>query len=210
MVKRLEEYYDRYWKGEVKIQEPPVTMPQRKYFVDIIRPYLKGKCLDIGCGNGNLTNLISGIVEASGCDVSKVAIASAKKRFPKIKFKTCSVTDLAFKDKEFDCASSFEVVEHVYDNEKAFCEFNRVLKKGGYLFVSTPVYTPLKNLLITLFMWDEYFNPNHPHVRFYTKKSLYDMLRKHGFRPVKYMIDGRVLGIIPKAILVIAKKVKDC
>jgi len=48
--------------------------------------------------------------------------------------------DLPFKDETFDFVFSIAVLEHVSDIEKALKEANRVLKKGGIMYMNIPNY----------------------------------------------------------------------
>ena len=49
-----------------------------------------------------------------------------------------SVTDMNFKDENFDLVLLLEVLEHVDEPFKAAKEIHRVLKPNGYLIASTP------------------------------------------------------------------------
>jgi len=46
--------------------------------------------------------------------------------------------NLPFNDKNFEIVICREVIEHVPDDQKVFDELKRVLKKGGYLLITTP------------------------------------------------------------------------
>lgn len=48
---------------------------------------------------------------------------------------------LPFKDGTFDIISTYQTLEHVQSHKKCFSEFNRVLRRGGYLFIQCPDYT---------------------------------------------------------------------
>jgi SAM-dependent methyltransferase len=53
------------------------------------------------------------------------------------------VTNLKLKDKEFDLVLCENVLEHIYNHQKAIKEMYRVLKKGGKTFIVTPFSFPL-------------------------------------------------------------------
>ncbi|MDD5475387.1 MAG: class I SAM-dependent methyltransferase, partial [Syntrophales bacterium] len=57
---------------------------------------------------------------------------------------TCltDINELPFRDAFFDVVICSEVLEHVYDSEKAVRELARVLKPGRDMVVSVPRYLP--------------------------------------------------------------------
>ena len=115
---------------------------------------------------------------------------------------------MPFKGNQFDCIFASEIIEHVLDTEAMFFEFNRVLKKNGYLIITTPEFAWLKRVFIALFLSDSYFYPFNPHIRFYSKKTLAEILKKFGFKIVHYQPDGSFFGLMPKGMLVVAKKTR--
>jgi ubiquinone/menaquinone biosynthesis C-methylase UbiE len=46
--------------------------------------------------------------------------------------------NLPFKDESFDIVTAFEVIEHLYDPQKALGEIRRILKMDGIALISTP------------------------------------------------------------------------
>ncbi len=92
------------------------------------------RVVDVGCGA--FVPIELNIMDA--CDINKNAGKYLKKLKWKGKFKEASVTDLPYKDKEFDKAICSEVIEHLRNKEdvvKAFNELNRVANKW---LVTTP------------------------------------------------------------------------
>ena len=49
--------------------------------------------------------------------------------------------NLPFKDKSFEIVSTYQTLEHVQSHKNCFAQFRRVLKKGGYIFITCPDYT---------------------------------------------------------------------
>ena len=56
--------------------------------------------------------------------------------------KIIDVTTMSYKD-EFDIILCLNVLEHVYDYEKAIKNMHRALKKGGVAAIAVPVFYPL-------------------------------------------------------------------
>lgn len=168
--------------------------------------------LDFGCGTGKITREIEKDFpkcKFSGVDVSNIAINIAKKRFPNHKFFT--IEDgyrLPFKNDTFDFIIALDVVEHVYNTEKTFSELTRVLKHRGKILISTPYYGFIKNLLIITFGFDQVFNPMGQHIRFFSNKSLFSIVKSHGLKIISHGYYGRFYPI-SRGIYIVAEKVNS-
>ncbi|MBN2518216.1 MAG: class I SAM-dependent methyltransferase [Candidatus Altiarchaeota archaeon] len=80
--------------------------------------------LNIGCGR----DLLDGYTNADVCPVEGAEYAN--------------VMDLPYPKNHFDEVLCYSVLEHVEDPFKAVSELYRVLKKGGIVKGSTPLYHP--------------------------------------------------------------------
>jgi SAM-dependent methyltransferase len=90
--------------------------------------------IDIGGGNGYLINKVP-FAEKVLCDSSFVKLKQVAPEVIKIR---TNAEKMPIKSSMFDFAISTDIFEHV-KNEKAFSnEISRVIKKGGYLFLSVP------------------------------------------------------------------------
>jgi 2-polyprenyl-3-methyl-5-hydroxy-6-metoxy-1,4-benzoquinol methylase len=97
--------------------------------------------LDAACGTGYGTDwLASHGPQAQGLDLSEKAVEYATHRYPHLKFTVGSVLELPFPDNTFDAITSVETIEHVPGAEKMVSEMHRVLKPGGWWYVTTPVH----------------------------------------------------------------------
>lgn len=63
----------------------------------------------------------------------------------------------------------------------------------------------IKNLLIVLFAFNRHFNPTGSHIRFFSKKSLFGLLQKYGFKVLKYGYYGRFYPV-SHSIYILAEK----
>jgi len=92
-------------------------------------------------------------------------------------------------DASFDGAVSVEVIEHVPDDENFVRHIARVLKRGGWLYLTTPNGDYVRN---------EPPNYNPDHVRHYTRQGLANLLKRHfdevqvnyGIKTGKYRYHG--------------------
>lgn len=89
--------------------------------------FLKGKILDIGCGSKPYKKYAAytGYV---GIDASADLRPDARARSE----------DLPFKTSHFDAVICTEVLEHLKEPERCLSEIHRVLKTGGYAYITVP------------------------------------------------------------------------
>ena len=101
------------------------------------------KILDAGCGPGVMLPTLAKYGDVVGVDMSDDALQFAKKRGKVVKG---NIMSLKFKDETFDLVICMDVLYHTWvdDETKALKEFNRVLKKGGLLFIREPAYNWLR------------------------------------------------------------------
>lgn len=107
-------------------------------YADTLQPATAGgRCLDIGCGVGQVVNrLQTAGFEAHGVDVSEPNIERAKKFSPRCQLYNGS--RLPFPDNFFDSAGALNVLEHVDQPEQFIPELVRVVKPGGKIVLSSP------------------------------------------------------------------------
>lgn len=96
-----------------------------------------GKILDIGCGNGRLSEYFPQY-EYYGIDLADEFIKIAQKRYPNKQFIQAEMTHLPFEDNFFDSVFSIASLHHVNTKElrlQALSEMHRVLKKDHHLCI---------------------------------------------------------------------------
>ena len=165
--------------------------------------------VDFGCGIGEILKEIKLINPNSNCiglDVSKEGLKKARNKLPNLDFK--KIEDghsVPIESNSVDFVFSSEVMEHIYDTESAFQEISRILKVGGRFLMTVPYHGFLKNLLITLFAFDKHFDPAGPHIRFFSKMTLHNELKKVGLKILYNGYYGRFWPI-SHSIYVLAEK----
>lgn len=132
------EYYDKlYSSGGYGHDDTEDTFQRfywerQKYVAALFNNYIKGKVLDIGCGEGELSRFIVSD-ELHLADISGVALKKASKFADSAT--VCNMYKLPFGDESFDSVICTEVIYHIENPELAFQEIKRVLKPGGrFLF----------------------------------------------------------------------------
>ena len=208
-------YYEKYWKGDLGdkglFMEPPREEISKN--LESMKKYIKGSVLDYGCGQGNLLRIMSEInSEATlhGFDISSNAIKLAKERNHDLEINFHAGESLVdvFTQGQFDFVTATDVMEHIIDVDGTLKDINRLLKVGGHLYITTVDFNFLKKILISMFAFDKYFYPTTPHIRFFTRKTLEDLLITRGFKPIRYEWDGSYWGLMPKGQIIIAEKIR--
>ncbi|MBN1821370.1 MAG: class I SAM-dependent methyltransferase [Prolixibacteraceae bacterium] len=89
--------------------------------------------LDVGCGNGIITNSLNEEYDVTGADLSDIALSYVKGK--KI---MCSCDSIPVANESFDMVFSSEMLEHLPDEvlSKAIEEFKRITKQ--YIFITVP------------------------------------------------------------------------
>lgn len=122
--------------------DQPIRLRRIARLLDGLYPAgLQGRmCLDIGCGTGDIVNLLSERgAHVTGIDISKLAIAAVRQRFrerPNVQFVAGAVEEVAFPAQTFDLITSVTVLEHVMDDERLGCALTTLrtaLRPGGRL-----------------------------------------------------------------------------
>ena len=213
-------FYDRYWQGETDkkgtLNNPPVfNQEQFEKIFNLVKKYLGKSILDVGAGDGSMTFHFSEKLRKDGqkhkiiaSEISAEAIKSGKKKFPNLKFHRDDWGNLSFPSNEFDTLLTLDVVEHILDVRQMFLEFNRVLKKKGYLIITTTDFNFPKQIIIALFFWNKFFYPTNPHIRFFNKKTLASVLNDYGFKLINHWWNGSYFRLMPKGQIAIFQKIK--
>jgi ubiquinone/menaquinone biosynthesis C-methylase UbiE len=151
--------------------------------------------LDLGCGLGDFAGaLASHGVLVTGCDVSEVALRTARRRHPDVEF-VRSGARLPFEDDAFDAVWASEVLEHAQDVLGLLAEVQRVLHGSGRLLLSTPDHGPARRLWLGLSRraFERNFDPRSDHVRFFTARTLRESLEACGLGDAQIASAGGVL-----------------
>ena len=95
--------------------------------------------LDIGCGNGRITEYLSSVCDAAfhGVDISGEAIKNANERVgapnAKLRFSVANINDLKFPEERFDLIISLDTLYYADSLPSLLAQAGNLLSKGGYL-----------------------------------------------------------------------------
>jgi SAM-dependent methyltransferase len=133
--------------------------------------------LEVGCGTGFV---LAGLREAFptlrlvGSELYEEGLELARRRLPGVELVRLDATEMPFAA-EFDVVGSFDVLEHVEQDEAALAGMRRALRPGGGLILLVPQHPRL---------WSEMDEVAH-HVRRYTRRELVDKVERAGFEVVE-------------------------
>ena len=101
---------------------------------------VNSRVLDAGCGEGHLIERLKRKNKNTyyGIDLTGIALKKAKARVPDAILTIGDISNLPFESEFFDVVICTEVLEHIYNYEKAIREMKRVLKKDGSLIITFP------------------------------------------------------------------------
>ena len=151
-----------------------------KWMYDTIRPFCKGRILEIGSGIGNISdffiadkaNILLSDVRPAYCDYLRGRYAGSAN------VQGVMTIDLAHPQFEtayaqllnnFDTVFALNVVEHISDDDRAIGNAASLLAPGGNLVILVPAYQWLYNR----------FDRELHHYRRYTRKSLVSLMSPH-------------------------------
>jgi len=144
-----------------------------------------GLLLDVGCGLGHFTAKFARTHDAVGIDLSSHALSFAGTRYQEPEFVCADALTLPFRAPSFDVVVCNNIVEHVDSPGNLLRECHRVLKRGGFLIVSTPNWMRLQNrLLVVLGREPTRVHPSH--VKEFTFSEMKGLITATGFE----VLDG--------------------
>jgi glycosyltransferase involved in cell wall biosynthesis/SAM-dependent methyltransferase len=137
---------------------------------DFCLPYIHNKdVLDVPCGTGWGTSLLTGWASLTGLDIDAETIGYARAHFGAIDFVEGPMQALPFEDASFDVLLCLEGLEHIYlsDAERFLAEAHRVLRPDGILILTAPLRQ------------DDRHSTNPYHLYEFTAPELERLLGKH-------------------------------
>lgn len=139
-------------------------------------PYLRGRVLEIGCGIGNITELlIQHTGQVVSVDPKPEAVAYTRQRLgtaPGLELKNIDPFQTRLEGEPFDSILFCNVLEHIADDTAAMNECHRLLKPGGTMVLLVPSHRWLFGSL----------DGECGHLRRYTKSDIRSLAKSTGFK----------------------------
>lgn len=133
-------YYDKLWSKRKRLNTLKLmrAVKMLEYFTHVKRKLKNPKTLDLGCGDGRFTAFLGEFADTDGLELSEEAIRIAKEKAPHVNFFQGNALEHDFKPNIYDLVISQEVIEHIEDQAAYINVCYRILKKDGYLIITTP------------------------------------------------------------------------
>jgi 2-polyprenyl-3-methyl-5-hydroxy-6-metoxy-1,4-benzoquinol methylase len=202
-------YLAEYYYGSAEAPHTEVYL--WRHIISLVAELGARRIVDIGSGNGALCRkLASRGYEVVGCEPSADGVRFAQSAAPELVFHQLGVDDnpMAVGNERFDVAIATEVIEHLVRPRNLPRFAKQLLRPGGHLIISTPYHGYLKNLVLAVTNnWDAHLNPfwDGGHIKFWSRKTLSQLLNETGFRIVRFIGAGR-LPFLWKSMILVAQK----
>jgi len=163
------------------------------------------KLLDIGCGEGNVTELYRSRkgCKVYGLELSDVALKKAKERGVEVTKWDLNDYPYPVDDQVFDVVTIVDVLEHVINPLTLLEEAKRILNPAGRVIILVPNFARLSNRLRMLFMGDPLdilhwggYGDGMEHLHWLTKPKLETFMKQAGFSKIKFHPIGLPLGMV--------------
>ena len=166
-----------FYRG--KILEGVITKFYKEYFHKFNNKHV----LEIGCGSGFDTKLISiyfkpSKIIATDLDSQLIEVANKRNKTPSVFYEVADSTKLLYKINSFDAIFDFGVIHHIPNWKDCLKELYCVLKPGGFVFLyDVPIesFSGVKGWFTRTFTL-------HPYEEIYRKKEFVNYIRKIGFK----------------------------
>ncbi len=160
------EFWDQQWEN--KDWKKAITSSRKsRYLRGILRKYLpdkKSRILEGGCGNShNVDAMDYWGYQAVGVDFAPKTIAKIKEVMPNLDVHCSDVRALNYENEYFDGYISLGVIEHFWEGyDDILREMKRVLKPGGYVFLTFPCVSIYDKVRILLFVCKRFSGTEMP------------------------------------------------
>ena len=141
------EFWDECWNDD-QFRKTVTSVSPLSFVHKKTKEYLPlgASILEGGCGRGQYVYALQKWgYKSYGVDYAPETIKKIHELFPELQVQFGDVTGLSYENNFFDGYWSFGVIEHFYNGcEKILEEMHRVVKPGGYIFVTFPYMSPLR------------------------------------------------------------------
>jgi SAM-dependent methyltransferase len=161
----VERFWTERWDAHSRLLRVEGVAQREEY--KMMLPFLSSlptgsRILDAGCGMGEWTVFLTNRgFDVVGLDISQHTISRLRELLPDYQFVQGDIRKTEFTQESFDACFSYGVFEH-FENGLGDCinEVHRVLKPGGWLFVSVP-FQNWRHILwgvLPLHWWDHTYD----------------------------------------------------
>ncbi len=120
------------------------------------------KIINVGVATGASSEMLAQFGEVTSIEYEQDCVDFTKSKID-IDIQLGTILDLQFPDETFDLVCSFDVIEHVENDQLAASELMRICKKGGFVFITVPAFMSI---------WSQHDVINH-HVKRYVISEIH-------------------------------------
>jgi 2-polyprenyl-6-hydroxyphenyl methylase/3-demethylubiquinone-9 3-methyltransferase len=190
---KFSELAHRWWDPESEFRPLHQINPLRLEWIQSYLPLAGQRILDVGCGGGILSDSMARKgAEVVGIDLSAKALRVAQLHAleagtPNVQYREISAEDLAGQEPEgFDAVTCMEMLEHVPDPGSVVRACSRLVKPGGWVFISTINRNP-KSFMLAIVGAEYVLNllprGTHEYMKFIRPSELAAHCRAAGLEP---------------------------
>jgi 2-polyprenyl-6-hydroxyphenyl methylase / 3-demethylubiquinone-9 3-methyltransferase len=141
---KFSELAHRWWDPQSEFRPLHQINPLRLEWIQSYVPLAGKRVLDVGCGGGILSDAMARKgAQVVGIDLAAKALRVAQlhaleAQTPNVQYREISAESLAEQEPEgFDVVTCMEMLEHVPDPASIVRACSRLVKPGGWVFIST-------------------------------------------------------------------------
>ncbi len=150
-----------------------------KFIATKIGDSYHGRCLDFGCGRGNLARVAKDFGwTARGIENDPEGRRAAREEANVAVYRDIADLTQAEPNERFELITMWQVIEHLREPWIDMERVRSLLKPGGWIVIATPNVDCLKARMLRA-DWENYRNPTH--LYYFNMRSLVALLRKSGF-----------------------------
>lgn len=176
-------YRDEDYYSAAPLTESHSTPPHIQRRIDqVLRHSSGGRCLDIGCGLGEVTlSLANYGFSAEGLDESNNAISALSSKHPEAKWHCGRVQDVLPMLGLFDVVTLYHVLEHFPDPLENMESIMNALRPGGLLVIEVP---NIRGLMARIMGRRWHYYLGH-HVNYFDPKNLAKLISMIGCETIE-------------------------
>jgi len=149
------------------------------------------RILDVGCGEGRFASKLKELLRAEvwGIEYVPTAAEVARQHLDRVLVGDVTQQLEQLPNRYFDCVTFTDVLEHLVDPYQVLLAMKEKLSADGVIVASIPNVRYFRNLfdLVVRGTWqyEDFGILDKTHLRFFTKKSIEEMLESLGYRVLR-------------------------
>ncbi|MDD2722180.1 MAG: bifunctional 2-polyprenyl-6-hydroxyphenol methylase/3-demethylubiquinol 3-O-methyltransferase UbiG [Gallionella sp.] len=188
-IEKFSQLAHKWWDPQSEFKPLHDINPLRLNYIDRIASLAGKSVLDVGCGGGILSESMAGLqADVTGIDLSDKALKVAKLHLlesgRQVNYRKISVEDMAAEQPgQFDIVTCMEMLEHVPNPDSVIAACAKLVKPGGWVFLSTLNRNPKAYLLAVIgaeYVMNMLARGTHDYAKFIKPSELAQSCRNAG------------------------------